>query len=65
MVKYQLLDTFKYSIDESVISRTDGVEAEYQRRINGYSTVVTRMYPKLFESEEKNGTKDPLFSWKH
>lgn len=61
MVKYQLLDTFKYSIDESVISRTDGVEAEYQRRINGYSTVVTRMYPKLFESEEKNGTKDPLF----
>ena len=52
MAKHQLLNKYKYQLNETVERRSVGLEREYQRRINDESTVVTNLYPKLFNQSE-------------
>ena len=61
MAKHQLLNKYKYQLNEAVERRTVGLEREYQRRINDEATVVTNLSPKLFNQSELGGSADPLF----
>ena len=61
MAKHQLLNKYKYQLNEAVERRSVGLEREYQRRINDEATVVTNLYPKLFNQSELGGSADPLF----
>lgn len=61
MAKHQLLNKYKYQLNETVERRSVGLEREYQRRINDESTVVTNLYPKLFNQSELGNSANPLF----
>lgn len=60
MANYQLLEKFKYSIDKSV-TRNEGLDEEYKKRLSGYSTILTQIRPKLFDSEFEMSNDYPLF----
>lgn len=59
-MEYQLLSIYKYN-GSGPSKRDAEVEAEYQRRLNGYSTVVTDMYPVLDKKAYEQIDNYPLF----
>ncbi|KRM54680.1 Fic family protein [Lacticaseibacillus sharpeae] len=52
MANYKLLSKFKYGADGRTRLSNDAVENEYQKRLNGYSTVITNLYPRLVDKEK-------------
>ncbi|GAF36463.1 Fic family protein [Lentilactobacillus farraginis] len=59
-MEYQLLSIYKYNGSGPSKSDTE-VETEYQRRLKGYSTIVTDMYPVLDKKEYEQVDNYPLF----
>lgn len=57
MESYQLLDKYRYRVN----SDQTEIEKEYQRRLNGYSTVKTNMVPVLMNKERFQVKKYPIF----
>ncbi|WP_082615603.1 Fic family protein [Secundilactobacillus paracollinoides] len=60
MMDYQLLSKYKYN-DSGAIRSVEAVEREYQERLNGYSTVVSRLVPTLDIDLYAQVAKYPLF----
>lgn len=57
---YQLLSVYKYNGSGPSKSNAE-VDAEYQRRLAGYATIVTDMYPVLDKNEYEQIDHYPLF----
>lgn len=60
IVDYQLLSIYKYN-GGGPSHTMEAVDKEYQHRLQGYSTVVTQMYPTLDVNEYDQIERYPLF----
>lgn len=59
-MEYQDLTTYKYN-GSGPTKTSEEVETEYQRRLDGYATVVTNLYPTLDKDEYVQQSNFPLF----
>ncbi|MFL2018842.1 MAG: Fic family protein [Weissella hellenica] len=61
MAKYKLLKQYIYTVDDKSLPKNIIADQEYRRRIDGYSTIMTQMRPKIMNDEEKSTTTYPIF----
>lgn len=59
-MEYQTLSTYKYN-GSGTTRTSEEVDNEYQRRLNGYATVITNLYPTLDKNEYSQVSNYPLF----
>ncbi|MCY9807439.1 Fic family protein [Lentilactobacillus senioris] len=59
-MEYQLLSIYKYN-GSGQSKSVEEVEDEYKRRLNGYSSVVTNLYPTLDINDYEQSSKYPIF----
>lgn len=61
MAKYKLLKQYIYTVNDKSLPKNIIADQEYNRRIDGYSTIVTQMRPKIMNDEEVFSTAYPIF----
>lgn len=61
MAKYKLLKQYIYTVDDKSLPKNIIADQEYRRRIDGYSTIMTQMRPKIMNDEEASTTTYPIF----
>ena len=61
MSKYKLLKQFVYTVEDKSLPHKAIADREYKQRINGYSTIVTQLRPKLMDEDGASSNVDPIF----
>lgn len=61
MAKYKLLKQYIYTVDDKSLPKNIIADQEYRRHIDGYSTIMTQMRPKIMNDAEKSTQRTQYF----